>query len=77
MGSLISQFIKPEEKESEVGDYSYLDERPDRLMSPGSTEEDWYSQFYPYNVPWWFYQFMDHDPNFNRDETLPYKLENM
>ena len=66
IGALASQFLKSEE-ESEVGDYGYLDERPDRLMSSGSTYEDWYSKDYPSDVPWWFYQFMD-------DEMLPYKL---
>jgi uncharacterized protein (UPF0335 family) len=32
-----------------------------------SPEDSWYSQFYPMNVPDYFYQFMD-------DEILPYKL---
>jgi hypothetical protein len=77
MGNLMSQFLKPEEKESEVGDYSYLDYKPDRIGEPEGTimghdissgaVEDWYSQNYPLEVPWWFYQFMD-------DEMLPYKL---
>jgi len=77
MGGLISQFLKPEEKESEVGDYGYLDYRPDKIREPegtmmghdisSGTPEDWYSKDYPLEVPWWFYQFMD-------DETLPYKL---
>ena len=32
-----------------------------------SPQDSWYSQFYPMNVPDYFYQFMD-------DEMLPYKL---
>ena len=69
MGGLISQFLKPEEKESEVGDYDYLDYRPDKIGEPEGTitdhnissgvPEDWYSKNYPLKVPWWFYQFMD------------------
>ena len=69
MGGLINHFLKPKEKESEVGDYGYLDYRPDRIGEPKGTRtghdissgvaEDWYSKDYPLEVPWWFYQFMD------------------
>jgi len=64
-----------------TGNYDYLRDRPTRLMTQPENMSDelfelisednpydaWYSQFFPMNVPDYFYQFMD-------DEVLPYKL---
>ena len=69
------------EQEDMTGNYDYLRDRPTRLMTQPENMSDelfelisednpydaWYSQFFPMNVPDYFYQFMD-------DEVLPYKL---
>ena len=77
----LGEMLKERKKEDLRGNYSYLRDRPERLMtqpegmgdelfdliSEESPYDKWYSQFFPMDVPDYFYQFMD-------DEVLPYKL---
>ena len=71
VGSMIQNMLP--EKQDMTGNFDYLDYTPTRLpkinfKSPDSSGVmgQYYRQFYPLDLPEFFYQFMD-------DEVLPYK----
>lgn len=77
----LSKMFDNKAEEEILGDYSYLQDRPTRYMtqpedmsdelfeiiSGNNPYDEWYDEFFPMDVPDYFYQFMD-------DEMLPYKL---
>ena len=77
----LGEMIGRGKQEDMTGNYDYLRDRPARLttrpegmsdelfelISKDNPYDAWYNQFFPMNVPDYFYQFMD-------DEVLPYKL---